>query len=46
MGGLQISWSELMELPIPDRAAFVEVIETQRKQEQDLLKAIHGLKPK
>ena len=25
MGGLQISWSELMELSIPDRSAFIEV---------------------
>ena len=46
MGGLQISWSELMELSIPDRSAFLEVIEEHRKTEQELIKNVFGLKPK
>ena len=44
IGGLQITWNDLMELPIPDRQALVEAVEDHRKQEQELLKVLHGLK--
>ena len=46
IGGLQITWNDLMELPIPDRQALVEAVEDHRKQEQELLKVLHGLKQK